>query len=147
MGGKPARECRDNYLHFQSITTRWHDNDVYGHVNNVVYYSYFDTVVNTYLIEGGALDLRTSDVVGLAIESKCTFTKEITYPETVEAGLRVGKLGNSSIRYEIGLFRAGDPEPAAIGYFVHVCVDRKTRRPVPVPDVMRALLTPLVVPD
>lgn len=146
-GGKQAGdkktvepETRDRYPHFLAIPSRWHDNDAYGHVNNVIYYAYFDTVVNRYLIDGGVLNIAESPVIGLAIESHCTFMKSITYPEGVDAGLRVGRLGNSSVRYEIGLFREGDPEPAATGYFVHVYVDRETRKPVPVPDDMRALL-------
>jgi acyl-CoA thioester hydrolase len=136
-------ERRADYRHFLSIPTRWMDNDVYGHVNNVVYYSYFDTVVNSYLIAKGALDIAASPVIGLAVESMCRFMHELTYPEIVEAGLRVGRLGNSSVRYEIGLFRQGRDEPAAAGYFVHVYVDRATRRPVPLPPALRAALAPL----
>ncbi len=138
-------ETRARYRHFQKIPTRWGDNDAYGHVNNVVYYSYFDTVVNTYLIEGGALDIQNSPVIGLAVESLCTFKKEITYPETVDAGLRVGRLGKTSVRYEIGLFRNGEDDPAATGYFVHVYVDRETRKPVSLPDALRRILAPLTV--
>jgi acyl-CoA thioester hydrolase len=137
-------ERRADYAHFLLIPTRWMDNDVYGHVNNVVYYSYFDTVVNTYLIEQGVLDIEASPVIGLAVESMCRFMHEITYPETVEAGLRVGRLGNTSVRYEIGLFRHGQEKPAATGYFVHVYVDRATRRPVKLPAALRAALEPLV---
>ena len=136
-------DSRARYRHFQTIPTRWSDNDVYGHVNNVVYYSYFDTVVNTYLIERGALDIQNSPVIGLAVESLCTFKKELTYPETIDAGLRVGRLGNTSVRYEIGLFRAGEDDPAAIGHFVHVYVDRATRKPVPLPEALRRALAPL----
>ena len=121
------------------------DNDVYGHVNNVVYYSYFDTVVNSHLIAAGVLDIQESPVIGLVVESKCTFQKEITYPEIVEAGLRVGRLGNSSVRYEVGLFKVGEDMPAASGYFVHVYVDRDTRKPVPLPADMRAALEKLVL--
>jgi acyl-CoA thioester hydrolase len=141
---RPAPPRRADYVAFRPITTRWMDNDVYGHVNNVVYYSYFDTVVNTYLIEQGVLDIQASPVIGLAVESQCRFMQEITYPETVEAGLRVGRLGNTSVRYEIGLFVAGRAAPAATGYFVHVYVDRATRRSVPLPPAMRAALEPLV---
>ena len=140
---KPA-ETRARYGHFLKIPTRWGDNDIYGHVNNVVYYSYFDTVVNTYLIERGALDIANSAVIGLAVESLCTFKKELTYPETIDAGLRVGRLGNTSVRYEIGIFREGDNDPAATGYFVHVYVDRASRKPVPLPESLRRVLTPLV---
>jgi acyl-CoA thioester hydrolase len=136
--GPPRRE---DYKHFLSIPTRWMDNDVYGHVNNVVYYSYFDTVVNEYLIAQGGLDIEKSPVIGLVVETICRYFKPIAFPEVVEAGLRVGKLGNSSVRYEIGIFRQGDPAPAAAGHFVHVYVDRVTRRPVPVPEPMRRALT------
>jgi len=145
MSSTAAPERRDRYRHFRTIQTRWRDNDVYGHVNNVVYYSYFDTVVNAFLIEAGVLDIAQSPVIGLAVESLCGFRKEITYPETVDAGLRVGHLGRTSVRYEIGLFREGDDEPAATGYFVHVYVDRESRKPVPLPAPMRAALTPLLV--
>jgi len=136
---------REDYKHFLAIPTRWMDNDVYGHVNNVVYYSYFDTVVNAYLIAEGGLDIEKSPVIGLVVETLCRYFKPITFPETVEAGLRVGKLGNSSVRYEIAIFREGDPAPAAVGHFVHVYVDRATRRPVPVPDGMRRALTRILV--
>jgi acyl-CoA thioester hydrolase len=132
---------RANYKRFLAIPTRWMDNDVYGHVNNVVYYSYFDTVVNEYLITEGGLEIGKSPVIGLVVETRCRYFKPIAFPETVEAGLRVGKLGNSSVRYEIAIFRQGDPEPAAAGHFVHVYVDRVTRRPVPVPDPMRLALS------
>jgi acyl-CoA thioester hydrolase len=131
---------REDYKHFLSIPTRWMDNDVYGHVNNVVYYAYFDTVVNEYLIAEGGLDIENSPVIGLVVETLCRYFQPITFPEVVEAGLRVGKLGNSSVRYEIGIFRRDDPAPAAAGHFVHVYVDRGTRRPVPVPDGMRQAL-------
>ena len=141
---KPA-ESRVRYRHFQRIATRWSDNDIYGHVNNVVYYSYFDTVVNTYLIEKGALDIANSTVIGLAVESLCTFKKEITYPEPIDAGMRVGRLGNTSVRYEIGIFRAGEDDPAATGYFVHVYVDRASRKPVSLPEALRRALAPLVL--
>ena len=135
---------RSAFPHFCAIPTRWMDNDVYGHVNNVVYYSYFDTVVNQYLIAEGGLDIEKSPVIGLVVETLCRYFKPITFPETIEAGLRVGKLGNSSVRYEIAIFRQGDPEPAASGHFVHVYVDRVTRRPVPVPEAMRRALARLL---
>lgn len=135
---------REDYKHFLAIPTRWMDNDVYGHVNNVVYYSYFDTVVNEYLIAEGGLDIEKSPVIGLVVETLCRYFKPIAFPETVEAGLRVGKLGNSSVRYEIAIFRQGDAAPAAAGHFVHVYVDRATRRPVPVPEPMRRALARIV---
>ncbi len=140
------QERREHYRHFQTITTRWMDNDAYGHVNNVVYYSFFDTVVNTYLIEQSVLDIEKSPVIGLVVETLCQYKKELTYPEPVDAGLRVGRLGNTSVRYEIGLFRAGDDMPAATGHFVHVYVDRTTRKPAPLPAALRAALEPLVLP-
>lgn len=140
-----VQERRDRYRHFQTITTRWMDNDAYGHVNNVVYYSFFDTVVNTYLIERGVLDIENSPVIGLVVETLCQYKQELTYPEPVDAGLRVGRLGNTSVRYEIALFRADDDTPAATGHFVHVYVDRATRNPVALPPPLRAALEPLLV--
>lgn len=137
---KPVAEPRSAFRHFRAIPTRWMDNDVYGHVNNVVYYSYFDTVVNQYLIEQGVLDIETSGVIGLVIETRCNYFRPVTFPDVVHAGLRVAKLGNSSVRYEIGLFRNDDDEAAAQGHFVHVYVDRASRRPAPLPAAMRAAL-------
>jgi acyl-CoA thioester hydrolase len=137
-------EARTQYRHFLKIPTRWMDNDIYGHVNNVTYYSYFDTVINAYLIREGGLDIHAGQVIGLAVETFCTFKKSLEFPDVVDAGLRVGKLGNSSVRYEIGLFREGDPEPAAEGHFVHVFVDRASQRPAPIPDRLRAALQKLV---
>jgi acyl-CoA thioester hydrolase len=128
------------YPYTQSIPTRWHDNDVYGHVNNVDYYAFFDTVINTYLITEGGLDVHGGEAIGLCAESHCTYHAALTFPETVRAGLRVGKLGTSSVRYEIGLFGEDADEPAATGWFVHVFVDRAQRRPVPIPDGLRAAL-------
>ena len=129
-----------DYPHKQSITTRWMDNDAYGHVNNVVYYSYFDTVVNTYLIERGALDIGRSAVIGLTVETGCKYLAPVTYPETITAGLRVAHIGRSSVRYEIAIFRPGVETAAAQGHFVHVYVDRETRRPVDLPAPLRAAL-------
>jgi acyl-CoA thioester hydrolase len=137
---KPVAEPRSAFRHFQAIPTRWMDNDVYGHVNNVVYYAYFDTVVNQYLIEQGVLDIETSPVIGLVIETRCNYFRPVSFPDVVHAGLRVAKLGNSSVRYEIGLFRNDDAEAAAQGHFVHVYVDRASRRPAALPAVMRAAL-------
>jgi acyl-CoA thioester hydrolase len=129
-----------DYPHILEIPTRWKDNDVYGHVNNVEYYSYFDTVINAYLITEGGLDIHRGDVIGLCVESHCAYSAGLAFPETVRAGLRVGKLGTSSVRYEIGLFGAASDDPAAEGWFVHVFVDRETRRPQPIPDGIRAAL-------
>src|SRR5581483_10755822 len=131
---------RARYPHFQAITTRWKDNDIYGHVNNVEYYSFFDTVINAFLIGQGGLDIHAGDVIGLCVESHCSFKQPLAFPESVDAGLRVVHLGNSSVRYEIGLFRAGEAGPAAEGWFVHVFVDRKTRRPQAIPPSVRAAL-------
>jgi acyl-CoA thioester hydrolase len=138
MGG------RTEYPHRLEIPTRWKDNDVYGHVNNVEYYSYFDTVINEYLIAAGGLDIHAGAAIGVCAESHCTFHAGVSFPEVVEAGLRVGKLGNSSVRYEIGLFRRGHDEPIATGWFVHVFVDRESRRPAGIPDSIRAALERLV---
>ena len=133
-------ETRDRYPHFLSIQTRWSDNDIYGHVNNVTYYSYFDTVLNCFLIDQGGLDIETDSVIGVAVETMCKFNKPLAYPEVLEAGLRVGKLGNSSVRYEIGIFQEGAAEAAAMGHFVHVFVDRATGKPAPIPDAIRSAL-------
>ena len=138
-------ETRDRYPHFLSIQTRWSDNDIYGHVNNVTYYSYFDTVVNCFLIDQGGLDIETDSVIGVAVETMCKFNKPLAYPEVLEAGLRVGKLGNSSVRYEIGIFQEGAAEAAAMGHFVHVFVDRATGKPVPIPDAIRSALEQIKV--
>lgn len=134
-----------DYPHTLAIPTRWMDNDIYAHVNNVVYYSWFDTVVNKYLVDNGVLDFETGAVVGLVVETKCNYKKPISFPDTVIAGLRVAHLGNSSVRYEIGLFREGDEEVAAGGHFVHVYVDRESRRPVPLPAALRGALEKLFV--
>ena len=133
-------ETRDRYSHFLSIQPRWSDNDIYGHVNNVTYYSYFDTVVNCFLIDQGGLDIEPDSVIGVAVETMCKFNKPLAYPEVLEAGLRVGKLGNSSVRYEIGIFQEGAAEAAAMGHFVHVFVDRATGKPAPIPDAIRSAL-------
>ena len=136
---------RDDYPHRLAIPTRWKDNDVYGHVNNVVYYSYFDTVVNGYLISSGALDIEKSRVIGLVVETQCRYLKPITFPDTVHAGLRVARLGNSSVRYEVGIFRNDEETAAAQGHFVHVYVDRESRRPTALPPEMREALERIAV--
>ena len=141
---RPKPELHHAYRHFQAIPTRWADNDVYGHVNNVVYYSYFDTVVNQYLIEQGVLDVPTSTVIGLVVETQCEYFAPLTFPDIVHAGLRVAKIGNSSVRYEVGLFRNDQQTAAAQGYFVHVYVDRVSRNPVAVPSGMRLSLEKLL---
>jgi acyl-CoA thioester hydrolase len=138
------RPRRAAYRHFLAIPTRWMDNDIYGHVNNVAYYSYFDTAVNEHLIREGALDPASSPAIGLVVETGCRFHAPLTFPETIDAGLVVTKLGTTSVTYGIGLFRQGDDAPVATGRFVHVWVDRATRRPVDVPARIRAALAPLV---
>ena len=142
-------ETRDRFGFFARIPTRWMDNDVYGHVNNVVYYSYFDTVINKYLIEVGGLDIHHGAIIGLAVETHCRFLRPLAFPQIIAAGLRVAHLGSSSVRYEIGLFsddetaEKGEDAPAALGWFVHVFVDRTSRRPQPIPDALRAALQTL----
>lgn len=130
---------------FTEIPTRWMDNDVYGHVNNVVFYSYFDTAVNGHLIAAGGLDIQESPVFGVVAETRCRFISALRFPDIVEAGLRVTRLGRRSVTYEIGLFRKGEGKPVALGEFVHVYVDRWTRRPVAIPEKIRAVLEPLAV--
>jgi acyl-CoA thioester hydrolase len=139
LGGETP-ETRDRYPRFLTIPTRWMDNDVYGHVNNVVYYSYFDTVVNEYLVSSGSLDIERSRVIGLVVETRCRFFRPMAFPDTVHAGLRVARLGNSSVRYEVGLFRNDEEAAAAQGHFVHVYVDRETRRPAELPAPLRGAL-------
>ena len=131
---------RADFPAIRSITTRWMDNDVYGHVNNVVYYSFFDTAVNAHLIEQGVLDPASSPVIGLVVETGCRYAAPITFPDRVDAGIRVARIGTSSVRYEVGLFRNDDHDAAAFGHFTHVYVNRETRRPVPIPDAVRTVL-------
>ncbi|WP_193367930.1 acyl-CoA thioesterase [Pelagibius marinus] len=142
---EPSPETRDRFPHFLTIPTRWMDNDIYAHVNNVVYYSYFDTVINEYLIRAGGLDIHGGEVIGVCAESSCSFKASFAFPEDVEAGLRVGHLGNRSVRYEIGLFKEGCEEAAAVGSFVHVFVERATMKAVPIPDRLRKALETLQV--
>ena len=130
---KPQAELRSAYRYFQSVTTRWSDNDAYGHVNNVVYYSWFDTAVNTFLIQQGALDIHCGKIIGLVVESGCNYFGSLAFPEAVELGIRVAHVGRSSVRYEIGVFGANGLM-AAKGYFVHVYVDTQARRPTVLPD-------------
>ena len=145
---RPEPRRRGDYPHAREITTRWMDNDAYGHVNNVVYYSFFDTVVNAWLIERGALDIAASPVVGFVVETGCHYFAPLSYPEPVTAGLAVAHVGRSSVRYEIALFATGSDTAAAQGHFVHVYVDRATRRPVAeLPPELRRALDPLRVPS
>ena len=141
---RPLAEPRGAYKVFRSISTRWMDNDAYGHVNNVVYYSWFDTAVNAHLIERGVLDVAHGDTIGVVVETQCNYFDSLAFPQTVEAGLRVARLGSSSVRYEIGLFAKALPLTAAKGHFVHVYVDRLTRRPVAIPPALRAVLQELL---
>lgn len=140
---RPQPRPREDFRVFRTIGTRWADNDVYGHVNNVVYYSWFDTAVNAHLIEAGALDIHQGPVIGLVIETQCNYFAPLAFPQNVEAGLRVAHLGLSSVRYEVGLFAEGEPLSAACGHFVHVYVDRHTRRPVPLPEALKTTLETL----
>jgi acyl-CoA thioester hydrolase len=135
------------YPHRFPIQTRWKDNDVYGHVNNVEYYSYFDTAINAWLIREGGLDIERGEIIGLCVESHCEFKAALTFPEVIEVGLRVGHLGKSSVRYELGIFREGGDEVTAEGHFVHVFVERETRRPTAIPPPLRAALERLEVPS
>ena len=140
---KPQPSPRGAYRAFRTISTRWMDNDAYGHVNNVVYYSWFDTAVNAHLIEQGALDIHHGEVIGLVIETHCNYFSSIEFPQSVEAGLRVANMGRSSVRYEVGLFAQGELLTAAKGHFVHVYVDRATRRPTELPGKLKSVLEAL----
>ena len=136
-------ETRARFAYFVPVPTRWMDNDVYRHVNNVVYYAYFDTVINRYLIGEGGLDIARGAVIGLCVESRCRYRKPIAFPDDVDAGLRVAKLGRSSVTYDVGIFARGEDEAAAEGSFVHVFVDRETRKSTPIPDSLRSALAKL----
>jgi len=144
MSSDLKSRTRNHYPHFLPIPTRWMDNDIYGHVNNVVYYSYFDTVVNEYLIRAGGLDIHAGGIIGIAVETSCSFFASLEFPETIDAGLAVLHLGNSSVRYDIGLFSERRETVAAAGEFVHVFVDRASRKPVPIPGSIRSALEKLV---
>ena len=140
---RPSAQPRSSYPVFIPITTRWSDNDVYGHVNNVIYYSWFDTAVNAHLIAQGVLDFHGGDTIGLVVETQCNYFASVAYPQKVEAGIRVAKLGGSSVRYEVGIFAEGSDTTAAAGHFVHVYVDAATRRPKALPDALRQVLLAL----
>ncbi|WP_454754033.1 acyl-CoA thioesterase [Cupriavidus necator] len=143
MSEKPAPTGRESYRHFCAMPTRWGDNDSYGHVNNVVYYAFFDSAVNRHLIEHGVLDIAKSETVGLVVETRCTFFSSMGFPDMVNVGLKVAHLGKSSVRYEIALFRNNEKECSAFGQFIHVYVDRATNRPAPIPEAVRAVLQSL----
>ena len=136
---------REDLKAWSKIPTRWMDDDIYGHVNNVVYYSYFDTAVNGNLIRATGQDIRSQDAIGIVVESGCTFHRELSFPQVIEAGLLVEKIGNSSVTYRVGLFIEEDSEPAASGHFVHVYVGRENRRPVRVPENIRQALRPIML--
>jgi len=138
LSERPLPQPRAAYRHFLPIQTRWNDNDVYGHVNNVVYYSWFDTVVNEYLIASGALDIQASAVVGLVVATQCSYFSELAFPQRVDAGLRVAHVGTASVRYEVALFAQQQDLASAQGHFIHVYVDRASRRPVPLQPALRA---------
>ena len=140
----PRPPPRASYRVFRTIGTRWMDNDAYGHVNNVVYYSWFDTAVNAHLIEHGVLDIHKSEVIAFVVETGCNYFSPIEFPQTVQAGLRVAHMGRSSVRYEVGLFVEGEALAAAAGHFVHVYVDRATRRPTELPVAVRSVLSALL---
>ncbi len=143
MSDRQKPETRDNYRHFMTITTRWMDNDVYGHINNVQYYSYFDTAVNRYLIDQGVLDIHQGEVIGLVVETHCNFFDSAAFPDDIVAGIRVAHLGSSSVRYEVGLFASNGEKAIAQGHFVHVYVDRKTQKPVAIPADLHSVLSAL----
>lgn len=137
---------RADYRHFSAISTRWMDNDVYGHVNNVLYYSFFDTVIAEFLVREGGFEFESAGIIGLAVESGCRYRSSLAFPGPVEAGLRVAHLGNSSVRYEIGIFAGGEREACADGYFVHVFVNRESNRPTPIPSHIRTALERIRTP-
>ena len=141
---RPPFRPRDAYAVFRDVPTRWNDNDVYGHVNNVIHYAWFDTAVNAHLIEAGALDIHAGAVIGLVVESGCRYARPVGFPEVLTIGLRVGEAGRSSVRYELGLFSEGHADAAAEGQFVHVYVDRATRRPVDLPPELRSEINRLL---
>jgi acyl-CoA thioester hydrolase len=145
MAERQARLAREAFRIFRAIPTRWHDNDAYGHVNNVVYYAWFDTAVNTWLVENGFLDIAGSETVGLVVETGCTYFESVAFPETVEVGIAVERLGTSSVTYRIGIFREGQDQAAAQGRFTHVYVGRSDQKPVPIPAPLRAALAAMHV--
>jgi len=140
MSKENAASTRGCYPRFSVITTRWMDNDIYGHINNVQYYSFFDTAIADYLVAEGGFEFATADVIGFAVESSCRYRRPLAFPQTIHMGLRVAHLGRSSVRYELGVFPDDDIEAAADGYFVHVFVNRETNKPTPIPQRIRTAL-------
>lgn len=145
MTQRPAASSRADYRAFQRLTTRWMDNDIYGHMNNVVHYSLFDTAVNGWLIEQGVLDIHRGEQIGLVVETGCRYFSEMAFPDIVTAGIRVARLGSSSVRYEVGLFRNDEEKAAAEGFFVHVYVEHESRRPQPLNPALRAALEGIAI--
>ena len=145
MAERAAPSSRSAYRAFRTIQTRWMDNDIYGHMNNVVHYSLFDTAVNGWLVEAGLLDLKASDQIGLVVETGCRYHAEMMFPDVITAGIRVARIGGSSVRYEVGLFRNAEETASAEGFFIHVYVDRTTRRPKPLSETMRTKLQTIAV--
>lgn len=141
---KKAIGARSDYKYFVPITTRWHDNDLYGHVNNVTYYSYFDSVANQFLITQGKLDIHHGNIIGLVVNSGCSYHSPLAFPDQLEGGLRINRLGNSSVEYGIGIFQHGVEQAAAEGHFVHVFVDRDQRRPVAIPSTLRTIMKTII---
>ena len=138
---KPTIKTREQYHFLFPIQTRWADNDMYGHVNNVTYYSYFDTAANALLIQKAAFDLRNSKIIGLVVDSACSFLQELSYPEIIEVGVAIKKIGTTSLTYDLAIFKQGQNDASAQGHFVHVFVDRETRKSIPIPVEMRDALT------
>lgn len=143
MSERTKPDLRSGYAYFQLMTTRWMDNDSYRHMNNTTYYSFFDTIVNQYLIENGALDVEKSEVIGLVAETMCRYFRSVGFPSRLDVGLRASHIGSSSVRYEVALFRDDDNEASAQGHFVHVYVDRASGRPVPIPEKLKWVVKPL----
>jgi len=143
MSARQQPDTRDDYRHYITITTRWMDNDVYGHINNVQYYSYFDTAVNRYLIDQGVLDIHAGEVIGLVVETHCNYFSSAAFPDDISAGIRVAHLGRSSVRYEVGLFANNGEKAIAQGHFVHVYVDRESQKPVEIPANLHQVLSAL----
>lgn len=139
------RHLRSDYGHFHALSTRWHDNDIYGHVNNVTYYSYFDSAINTYLIQQGGLDIHAGEVVGFVVSSSCDYFAPIAFPDAIEVGLRVARVGNSSVQYEVAVFKQGEPQACAVGKVVHVFVERAQNRATSIPRGLRKALEALLV--
>ncbi|OTG83144.1 acyl-CoA thioesterase [Acinetobacter sp. ANC 4648] len=142
---KPQTQLRSQYTFFLAIQTRWADNDIYGHVNNVMYYSYFDTAANALLIQKAALDIHHSPIIGLVVNSSCHFLQELTYPEIIEVGVAIQKMGNSSLTYDLAIFKQGQEHASAQGHFIHVFVDRQSKKSTPIPQTMRDALNPFLL--